>query len=240
MRLLFSSAQIEYMRYWLHATRHTAEPIPIPSSEYLIRPGDLRNVSPDVYNDANILKRAIKVRLRDRPRTRKSRPRRNRRGRRGGSQNHPLLAYVVCVSACVGECCGTDCKVHVTQNIEKNSKRLKGASTLLGARRMVFERVRTLWAAKLGTWLAIDFEAWDRDHTLLTEFGWSLVQRQDESQTKDHGHLIVRERRMYTQTYVPNNKDVRAMNIYLRIAGDVHWLLALQLRKKHRREQARV
>ncbi|KAM5540481.1 hypothetical protein V8D89_005939 [Ganoderma adspersum] len=152
MRLLFSSAQIEYMRYWLHATRHTAEPIPIPSSEYLIRPGDLRNVSPDVYSDANVLKRAIK-------------------------------------------------------SIEKNNKRLKGASTLLGARRMVFERVRTLWAAKLGTWLAIDFEAWDRDHTLLTEFGWRLVQWQDEQQKRDHGHLIVRERRMYTQTYVPNNKD---------------------------------
>ncbi|KAI1795205.1 hypothetical protein LXA43DRAFT_970852 [Ganoderma leucocontextum] len=202
MRLLLSSAQIEYMRYWLHVTRHTAEPIPIPSSEYLIRPGDLRNVSPDVYSDANVLKRAIKVRRRNR--ARKCRPRRKRRGRRGGLQNHPLL---VCVSACVCKCCGTDCMFHGTQNIEKNNKRLKGASTLLGARRMVFERVRTLWAAKLGTWLAMDFEAWDRDHTLLTEFGWNLVQWQDGQQKKDHGHLIVRERRMYTQTYVPNNKD---------------------------------
>lgn len=210
MRLLFSSAQIEYMRYWLHATRHTAEPIPIPSSEYLIRPGDLRNVSPDVYSDANVLKRAIKVRFRSRARKSRPRPRPKRRGRRGGHQNHPLLPYV-------GECCGTDRILHNIQNIEKNNKRLKGASTLLGARRMVFERVRTLWAAKLGTWLAIDFEAWDRDHTLLTEFGWRLVQWQHEQQKRDHGHLIVRERRMYTQTYVPNNKDVRTMGFCGRV-----------------------
>ncbi|TBU32800.1 hypothetical protein BD311DRAFT_749753 [Dichomitus squalens] len=152
MRLLFSSAQIEYMRYWLHACGLTRDPIPIPSSEYLIKPGDLRNCSPDVYSDAAVLKRAIK-------------------------------------------------------NIEKNNKRLKGTGTLLGARRQVFERVRTLWAAKLGTWLAMDFEAWDREHTLLKEFGWSLVQWTGDEQKKEHGHLVVKERRHFSQTYVPNHQD---------------------------------
>lgn len=68
----------------------------------------------------NILKRAIKVRYRDRARARKSRARPNCRDRRVGSQNHPLLADVVCLSACMGECCGTDCMAHNTHNIEKN------------------------------------------------------------------------------------------------------------------------
>lgn len=36
--------------------------------------------------------------------------------------------------------------------------------------------LRTLCLAKIGTWIAMDFEAWDRDHTVLTEIGWRLVQ----------------------------------------------------------------
>ena len=218
MRLLFSSAQIEYMRYWLHACGLTRDPIPIPSSEYLIKPGDLRNCSPDVYSDATVLKRAIKVRRRNRPRNGGSR--RRRRGRRGGRQNHPLLAYVLCVRGCVGECRCADCTGDDAQNIEKNNKRLKGTSTLLGARRQVFERVRTLWAAKLGTWLAMDFEAWDRDHTLLKEFGWSLVQWMGDQQKKEHGHLIVAERRHYSQTYVSNHQDVRSESSRLTLIDD--------------------
>ncbi|EJF61210.1 hypothetical protein DICSQDRAFT_136768 [Dichomitus squalens LYAD-421 SS1] len=206
MRLLFSSAQIEYMRYWLHACGLTRDPIPIPSSEYLIKPGDLRNCSPDVYSDAAVLKRAIKVRRRrSRPRNRRSRGR--RRGRRGGLDDHPLLAYMLCVCVCAGECNCADCTAGGAQNIEKNNKRLKGTGTLLGARRQVFERVRTLWAAKLGTWLAMDFEAWDREHTLLKEFGWSLVQWTGDEQKKEHGHLVVIERRHFSQTYVPNHQD---------------------------------
>ncbi|RPD67192.1 hypothetical protein L226DRAFT_529578 [Lentinus tigrinus ALCF2SS1-7] len=153
MRLLFSSAQIEYMRYYLHTIRLTKEAIPLPSSEYLIQPKDLVNISPDVYNDATVLKRAIKT-------------------------------------------------------IDKNNKRLKkGMDNMLGLRRLMFERVRTLWAARLGTWCAMDFEAWDRDHTLLTEFGWRLVRWVDEQPVKEHGHLIVKERRQYTQHYVPNNRE---------------------------------
>ena len=62
-----------------------------------------------------------------------------------------------------------------SKNIDKNNKRLKGAGDMLALRRLTFERVRTLWAARLGTWCAMDFEAWDRDHSLLTEFGWSAA-----------------------------------------------------------------
>ncbi|KAI0335439.1 hypothetical protein GY45DRAFT_1316760 [Cubamyces sp. BRFM 1775] len=152
MRLLFSSAQIEYIRYWLHAVGLTQQPIPIPSSEYLILPSDLVSCSPDVYSDPAVLKKAIK-------------------------------------------------------NIDKNNKRLRGTGTLLTSRRFAFEKARTLWAAKLGTWCAIDFEAWDMDHTLLTEFGWSLASWKDGVLVRENGHLIVKEYRSYMQKYVPNHRE---------------------------------
>ncbi|KAH9899896.1 hypothetical protein C8Q73DRAFT_681374 [Cubamyces lactineus] len=152
MRLLFSSAQVEYIRYWLHAVGLTEQPIPIPSSEYLILPSDLVSCSPDVYSDPAVLKRAIK-------------------------------------------------------NIDKNNKRLRGTGTLLASRRFAFEKARTLWAAKLGTWCAVDFEAWDMDHTLLTEFGWSLASWKDGVLVRENGHLIVKEHRSYTQKYVPNHRE---------------------------------
>jgi hypothetical protein len=61
-RLLFSSAQIEYIRYWLHAMGLTKEPIPIPYSKCLLTmEHDLSSVSPWIYNDADMLKRSIKV-----------------------------------------------------------------------------------------------------------------------------------------------------------------------------------
>ncbi|TFY50932.1 hypothetical protein EVJ58_g10826 [Rhodofomes roseus] len=70
------------------------------------------------------------------------------------------------------------------KTIEKNNKRIKGAPSLLTNRRINFEKIRTIWAAKVGTWLAIDFEAWDRDHSLLTEYGWSLVRWEGEGDNK--------------------------------------------------------
>ncbi|KAI0774246.1 hypothetical protein C8Q74DRAFT_1269130 [Fomes fomentarius] len=152
MRLLFSSAQIEYIRYWLHAMQLTKEPIPLPSSEYLIQNGDLKQCSPNVYTDAHVLKLAIK-------------------------------------------------------NIDKDNKRLRGTGTMLGLRRLLFERVRTLWVAKIGTWIAMDFEAWDRDHTVLTEFGWRIVQWVDQQQVTEHGHLVVHEHRPFTQYYVPDHRN---------------------------------
>ncbi|OCH94131.1 hypothetical protein OBBRIDRAFT_770486 [Obba rivulosa] len=146
MRLLFSSAQIEYMRYWLHAMQLTPDPIPIPSSEVLLQAGDFMSCSPVVYNDPEKLKRAVKT-------------------------------------------------------IDKNNRKLKNA-TLLTARRLAFEKVRTLWAAHGGTWMALDFEAWDRDHTLLTEVGWSLVRFKDGEEITESGHLVVKEHRGYVNSFV--------------------------------------
>jgi hypothetical protein len=60
-RLLFSSAQIEYIRYYLHAMKLTAEPIPLPSSKYLIKRGDLKSCVPDYYDSAPMLKKSMKV-----------------------------------------------------------------------------------------------------------------------------------------------------------------------------------
>ncbi|KAI0650785.1 hypothetical protein C8Q79DRAFT_901946 [Trametes meyenii] len=152
MRLLFSSAQVEYMRYWLHTTGLIPSLLPLPSSEYLIQHSDLLSCSPDVYSDAAVLKKAIK-------------------------------------------------------NIDKNNKRLRGTGTLLTSRRHAFERARTLWAAGRGTWCAVDFEAWDMDHTLLTEFGWSLVRWADGGRlAREDGHLIVKEHRSYSQKYVPDHR----------------------------------
>ncbi|EGO01874.1 hypothetical protein SERLA73DRAFT_150940 [Serpula lacrymans var. lacrymans S7.3] len=151
-RLLFSSAQVEYLRYWLHAMGLTKEPISIPYSDCLLTDSNLRHVSPVVYKTGGELKSALK-------------------------------------------------------KIEKNNKRLKGANPLLNTRRDLFERVRSYWASKRGVWCALDFEAWDRDHTLLTEFGWSLIRWQDDEEIEEQGHLIVKEHRYYTNTYVPNHGE---------------------------------
>lgn len=97
------------------------------------------------------------------------------------------------------------------QVIDKNNKRVKGAQPLLTARRLAFERIRTFWASKSGTWLAIDFEAWERDHTLLLEFGWCLVRWKDGEEYTEDGHMIVKERQsFYNHTWVYGNRDVRS------------------------------
>lgn len=95
------------------------------------------------------------------------------------------------------------------QKLDKDNKRLKGTNTTLTSRRITFERVRSLWAAKKGTWCAIDFEAWDRDHTLLLEVGWSIVQWTESGEEVSHQtHLVVQERRKFYNTYVPSYPDV--------------------------------
>lgn len=62
-RLLFSSAQVDYIRYWLHAMQLTKEVIPLPYSDCLLTESNLRNVSPVVYHDGGSLRNAIKVRV---------------------------------------------------------------------------------------------------------------------------------------------------------------------------------
>jgi hypothetical protein len=61
-RLLFSSAQVDYIRYWLHAMQLTKDVIPLPYSDCLLTVSNLRNVSPVVYPDGFSLRNAIKVR----------------------------------------------------------------------------------------------------------------------------------------------------------------------------------
>ena len=172
-RLLFSSAQVDYLRYWLHAMKLTKAIIPLPYSDCLLTKSNLRTVSPIVYANGGSLKQAIKV------------------------------------SAClrtIGQL------VNVFQVIDKNNKRLKGSNPLVTHRRHLFERVRTFWAEKRGVWCALDFESWERDHTVLTEFGWSLLGWKDDTKVEECGHLIVEEAKRYTNSqYVP---DYRYVSVY--------------------------
>jgi hypothetical protein len=77
------------------------------------------------------------------------------------------------------------------------------------ARRHMFERVRTFWAEETGVWCALDFESWEREHTVLTEFGWSLIRWEGKKEIAEQGHLIVKENRAYSNgQYVPDYRDV--------------------------------
>ena len=78
---------------------------------------------------------------------------------------------------------------------------MKGANPTLNHRRHLFERLRTLWRENKGTFCAIDFEAWERDHTLITEFGWSFVRlNANGPPIEAKGHLIVEEARGYVNS----------------------------------------
>lgn len=90
-----------------------------------------------------------------------------------------------------------------------------GPDTGLTSRRLNFERVRSYWASKAGTWVAVDFEGWERENTLLLEFGWSLIRWDaDGSEVNEPGHLIIKERMSYQNTqYVVGNRDVRLYHL---------------------------
>jgi hypothetical protein len=60
-RLLFSSAQVEYIRYWLHTMGFTKELIPLPYSDCLLTSSRLQNHSPVVYKTGTELRSALKV-----------------------------------------------------------------------------------------------------------------------------------------------------------------------------------
>jgi len=139
-RLLFSSAQVEYIRYWLHTVGLTPSPIPLPSSHVLLLKSDLRAISPVTYESPSVLKKTLNV-------------------------------------------------------ISKNNKRLQGAigGSLADLRRQ-FEKVRAAWAMKRGVWCAIDFEGWEMDHKLITEFGWSAMGWKEDGTIgeREDGHLTVR------------------------------------------------
>lgn len=100
--------------------------------------------------------------------------------------------------------------------IDKANKRLKGTNRRLTHRRLVFEKLRRFWGEKTGTWLAIDFEAWEMEHNLITEFGWSLVTWENGEEIRDRAHLIVKERRQYyNHKYVRGNRDVSLSSAHL-------------------------
>ncbi len=92
--------------------------------------------------------------------------------------------------------------------IDKNNRKLKGTDSNLNARRLMFERVRSLWSEECGVWCAVDFEAWDMDHHVITEFGWSAVRWVDGEPVEDMGHLVVAKNRGYTNHFVPENRRV--------------------------------
>ncbi|ELU45365.1 hypothetical protein AG1IA_00599 [Rhizoctonia solani AG-1 IA] len=132
-RLCFSLKQISYARYWLHAYGLTSEPLPLPSSHYLLTLNDLRGPpSPVTYKTVSELRNALK-------------------------------------------------------DVGKHNKRVKtfAGDFALGELRTVFERVRSVWGERRGTWMAIDFEGWEMDHTIITEFGWSLIRWDPEEVAAD-------------------------------------------------------
>ncbi|PBK72698.1 hypothetical protein ARMSODRAFT_953098 [Armillaria solidipes] len=151
-RILFSSKQVEYARYWLHAMKLTENLIPLPYSNCLLTKADLQTVSPAIYETGGALKLASK-------------------------------------------------------NMEKFNKKLKGSNPLLMSRRLAFERVRTFWAKNKGVWCAIDFEGWEMEHTMITEFGWSIIRWENGKEVEDHGHLQIKEALGYRNgKYVADNR----------------------------------
>ncbi|KAJ7630029.1 hypothetical protein DFH06DRAFT_1102028 [Mycena polygramma] len=59
-RYLFSSAQIDYLRYWLHEMKLTSQFIPLLSSEYLFTASDLVKAEPVVFPTMKSLRDATK------------------------------------------------------------------------------------------------------------------------------------------------------------------------------------
>ncbi|KIJ56794.1 hypothetical protein M422DRAFT_72928 [Sphaerobolus stellatus SS14] len=152
-RLLFSSKQVEYIRYWLHAVEMTESLLPLPASSYLLTSSTLKTVSPIIMKTGAEMKQALK-------------------------------------------------------DIGKNNKRLKGTDKILLTYRDMFEQARTCWLQRKGTWLAVDFEGWEYEHNLITEYGWSAMTWEDEKEKFDEGHILVEEHMKYrNSTFVIDNRD---------------------------------
>jgi hypothetical protein len=88
---------------------------------------------------------------------------------------------------------------------------LKGKGEL-AFRRDTFARVGSLWTEKVGIWCALDFEAWEMDHTVITEFGWRTVSWSDGRQEESAGHIIVAEHEKYRNTkWIADRRYVRIL-----------------------------
>ncbi|KAJ6598967.1 hypothetical protein DFH09DRAFT_1129684 [Mycena vulgaris] len=134
-RLLFSSAQVDYLRYWLHAMQLTPDLIPLPYSNCMFI--DVPSVSPTVFETLGALSATSK-----------------KLGR-------------------------------MNQYLKENP--------LLVRRRFMFERVRALWNAKGGVWCALNFSAWEVDHTAISDVGWSLIRWESDTEVSGRAHLVVKE-----------------------------------------------
>lgn len=157
-RLLFSSAQIEYIRYYLHALGFLSDlsQLPLPNSSYMLIPSPDLSVSPSHYDDAAVLRRAVR-------------------------------------------------------QIDKYNKKILKADPKLATVRKGFEKIRNAWSQKYGTWIAIDFEAWEMENSMITEFGWTMVKWDEQGNMGpvEDGHFIVKEYNAYRNgKYVPDEKQV--------------------------------
>jgi len=56
---MFSSAQVEYIRYYLNAAGYINSLMPLPSSHYLLTTSHLKNVSPVYFSDPKVLRKAL-------------------------------------------------------------------------------------------------------------------------------------------------------------------------------------
>ena len=76
--------------------------------------------------------------------------------------------------------------------------------------RAQFERARNAWHTKTGTWIAIDFETWERDHQLVTEVGICVREwPEDGTLHAEEHHFILSENTKYTNSvFVKGNREV--------------------------------
>lgn len=90
------------------------------------------------------------------------------------------------------------------------NKGLKGADSTLEGRRRIFEKTRELWGLKKGVWCAFDLEAWELDHEVVTELGYSLIRWDENGQELDEkGHYTVNQHVHYRNgKYVPEHRNV--------------------------------
>ena len=105
------------------------------------------------------------------------------------------------------------------QQIEKNNKRIRKGASLsitLEARRVAFEKVRTLWNEKKGVWLAIDLEAWEYEHDLITELGLSAIRWEDGKEIIEDRHYMISADLYRNGKWVADNHTVR-LQYHLRL-----------------------
>ncbi|KAF8195796.1 hypothetical protein K438DRAFT_1968295 [Mycena galopus ATCC 62051] len=149
-RLLFSSAQVDYLRYWMHVMQLTENLIPLPYSDCMFLKSSLATAAPTVFESLGALSSTSK---------------------KLGRMNQSLA--------------------------EK---------PLLVPRRVTFERVRTLWNAKQGVWCALNFAAWEVDHTAILDLGWSLVRWESGTEVTERAHLVVEANQKYKATDLENGE----------------------------------